>query len=99
MVKLSIEERETIFSIAADARKTLHVCSTDPQWIRKLDKIAKPTETDSVTHWYELDLNECTFTLRKKTKRKPMSDEMKRKAGERLAKARKRKVGREGYND
>ena len=99
MVKLTIAERETSFGIDASDRNTLRVFSNDPKWIRKFDKMAKPIRVDGETKWYELDLNEYTLTLRKKTKRKPMSDEMKKKAGERMAKARKQKVGREGYND
>ena len=87
-MKLATEEMETDFNIMADDRNTLYVCSDDPVWMRKLDKLQSPCKVseEGITHWYEFDLREFTFTLRPKQK---MTEANRILASERMKKMRR----------
>jgi len=65
-MKKTNAERETVFNIAGDDHKTLHVASDDPMWIRRLDKLASPVKVENDCKWYEFDLNNFNLTLRRK---------------------------------
>lgn len=85
MNSTSLDEQETVFTVEATDRNTLHIFTNDRVWIDRLDKITTSTSEDVYGKSYTLDLNEFTFTLRPKRK---MSDEERKAAAERLAVAR-----------
>lgn len=81
MSKLPKEERETVISIDASNRETCIVYSSDPVYQRKLEKIgAEIIHMDDWGKHYRLPANQVS--LRKA--RKPLTEEQKEAAAERL---------------
>ena len=62
----ALAERETVFNIAGDDHKTLLVTSDDPFWLRRLDKLIEPVRVENDCKWYEFDLHNFNFSLRRK---------------------------------
>lgn len=84
----ALDEQETTFTVEATDRNTLCAFTNDSVWLARLEKLGvAPEWTDEYGASYKLDLNEFTFTLRRKRK---LSAEEREAAAARLAAAREK---------